>query len=68
MPYSGVIMTSHGSFPGFGDDGKYHKESAKMLATTLHMMQGTPYIYQGEEIGMTNPNSTPLMNIVMLSP
>lgn len=40
----------------FGDDGKYHKESAKMLATTLHCMQGTPYIYQGEEIGMTNPN------------
>ncbi|MFF2445839.1 alpha,alpha-phosphotrehalase [Neobacillus sp. NPDC058068] len=39
----------------FGDDGKYHKESAKMLATALHMMQGTPYIYQGEEIGMTNP-------------
>lgn len=38
----------------FGDDGKYHKESAKMLATTLHMMKGTPYIYQGEEIGMTN--------------
>ena len=40
----------------FGDDHKYWKESAKMLATTLHMMQGTPYIYQGEEIGMTNPN------------
>lgn len=40
----------------FGDDEKYHKESAKMLATTLHMMKGTPYIYQGEEIGMTNPN------------
>jgi trehalose-6-phosphate hydrolase len=39
----------------FGDDGLYHKESAKMLATALHMMQGTPYIYQGEEIGMTNP-------------
>ncbi|MFJ5716852.1 alpha,alpha-phosphotrehalase [Neobacillus sp. NPDC093127] len=39
----------------FGDDGKYHKESAKMLANSLHMMQGTPYIYQGEEIGMTNP-------------
>lgn len=39
----------------FGDDEKYHKESAKMLATTIHMMQGTPYIYQGEEIGMTNP-------------
>ncbi|WLD95390.1 alpha,alpha-phosphotrehalase [Alkalihalobacillus sp. AL-G] len=40
----------------FGDEGKYHSESAKMLATTIHMMQGTPYIYQGEEFGMTNPN------------
>ena len=38
----------------FGDDGKYREISAKMLATTLHMMKGTPYIYQGEEIGMTN--------------
>lgn len=38
----------------FGDDKKYPKESAKMLATTVHMMRGTPYIYQGEEIGMTN--------------
>lgn len=39
----------------FGDDRNYHNESAKMLATTIHFMQGTPYIYQGEEIGMTNP-------------
>jgi trehalose-6-phosphate hydrolase len=39
----------------FGDDLNYHKESAKMLATAIHMMQGTPYIYQGEEFGMTNP-------------
>ena len=39
----------------YGNDGEYRKESAKMLATTIHMMQGTPYIYQGEEIGMTNP-------------
>jgi oligo-1,6-glucosidase len=38
----------------FGNDTIYRKESAKMLATCLHMMQGTPYIYQGEEIGMTN--------------
>lgn len=38
----------------FGNDGKYHNESAKMLATLLHTLQGTPYIYQGEEIGMTN--------------
>ncbi|WP_018143193.1 glycoside hydrolase family 13 protein [Alloscardovia criceti] len=40
----------------FGNDTseEYRKASAKMLATVLHMMQGTPYIYQGEEIGMTN--------------
>lgn len=38
----------------FGNDGKYRVESAKMLATFLHTLQGTPYIYQGEEIGMTN--------------
>ncbi|MCX7951897.1 MAG: alpha,alpha-phosphotrehalase, partial [Clostridiales bacterium] len=38
----------------FGDDKKYHKESAKMLATAIHMLRGTPYIFQGEEIGMTN--------------
>lgn len=39
----------------FGDSGKYRVEAAKMLGTTIHMMQGTPFIYQGEEIGMTNP-------------
>lgn len=38
----------------FGDDKKYRVESAKMLAACLHMLQGTPYIYQGEELGMTN--------------
>lgn len=38
----------------FGDDRHYPKESAKMLATTTHLLRGTPYIYQGEEIGMTN--------------
>ncbi|SHF66312.1 trehalose-6-phosphate hydrolase [Vibrio gazogenes DSM 21264] len=38
----------------FGHESQYRVESAKMLAATLHMMQGTPYIYQGEEIGMTN--------------
>ena len=36
------------------DSSKYRERSAKMLATLLHMMKGTPYIYQGEEIGMTN--------------
>ena len=38
----------------FGNDKEYRVESAKMLATVLHGLQGTPYVYQGEEIGMTN--------------
>jgi oligo-1,6-glucosidase len=38
----------------FGDDGLYRVESAKLLATFTHMLQGTPYVYQGDEIGMTN--------------
>ncbi|MEK3823546.1 alpha,alpha-phosphotrehalase [Paenibacillus sp. FSL K6-1558] len=38
----------------WGNDGEFRVESAKMLATLLHGMQGTPYIYQGEELGMTN--------------
>jgi oligo-1,6-glucosidase len=38
----------------FGNDKNYRLESAKLLATLLHTLQGTPYIYQGEEIGMTN--------------
>ncbi|MDD2342953.1 MAG: alpha,alpha-phosphotrehalase [Tolumonas sp.] len=42
----------------FGHEGEYREKSAKMLATVLHMLQGTPYIYQGEEIGMTNPHFT----------
>lgn len=42
----------------FGDEGEYRVVSAKMLAIALHGMQGTPCIYQGEEIGMTNPHFT----------
>lgn len=38
----------------WGDDGDYRVKSAKALAILLHLMKGTPYIYQGEEIGMTN--------------
>lgn len=38
----------------WGDDGEYRVQSAKLLATMLHGMQGTPYVYQGEELGMTN--------------
>ena len=42
----------------WGNDREYRVESAKMLAILLHGMQGTPYIYQGEELGMTNPHFT----------
>ncbi|WP_113639942.1 alpha,alpha-phosphotrehalase [Escherichia albertii] len=42
----------------FGDEEQYREPAAKMLAMVLHGMQGTPYIYQGEEIGMTNPHFT----------
>jgi oligo-1,6-glucosidase len=42
----------------FGDDGAYRRESATMLATVLHLHRGTPYVYQGEELGMTNAHFT----------
>lgn len=42
----------------FGNDTTYRIESAKMLATLLHTLEGTPYIYQGEELGMTNVKFT----------
>lgn len=42
----------------FGDEKSYWKESAKLLAACIHLMRGTPYIYQGEELGMTNAHYT----------
>lgn len=42
----------------FGDDNRYRKESAKMLAGMIHLLRGTPYIFQGEEIGTTNAGFT----------
>ena len=48
----------------FGNDSDQYREiSAKMLATCLHMMQGTPYVYQGEELGMTNCPFNTLENL-----
>ena len=44
----------------FGDPGRRRYESATMLATAIHLLRGTPYIYMGEEIGMTDPLYTPL--------
>ncbi|OES43763.1 alpha,alpha-phosphotrehalase [Domibacillus iocasae] len=40
----------------YGNDQQYRVKSAKMLANVIHLMKGTPYIYQGEEVGMTNPD------------
>ncbi len=48
----------------FGNDREYRKESAKMLATVIHMMRGTPYVYMGEEIGMTNAGFTDISQYV----
>ena len=42
----------------FGNDEQYRDESAKMLAACIHLMRGTPYIFQGEELGMTNAHYT----------
>lgn len=42
----------------FGDCDKFHEESSKMLATSIHLLRGTPYVYQGEEFGMPNPGFT----------
>ncbi len=56
--WNSLYLSNHDqprSVSRFGNDSpKYQAVSAKMLATCLHMMQGTPYIYQGEELGMTN--------------
>ncbi|MEI8080917.1 MAG: alpha-glucosidase [Actinomycetes bacterium] len=55
--WNSLYLSNHDqprSVSRFGDDGRYRIASAKLLATFLHFQQGTPYIYQGEEIGMTN--------------
>lgn len=55
--WSALFLNNHDqprALSRFGDDKEYRHESAKMLATMIHMMRGTPYVYQGEEIGMTN--------------
>lgn len=55
--WNSIFLSNHDqprSVSRFGDDGQYRVESAKLLATFIHMLQGTPYIYQGDEIGMTN--------------
>ena len=55
--WNSLFLTNHDqprAVSRFGDDGEYRVQSAKLLATFTHLLQGTPYIYQGEELGMTN--------------
>jgi oligo-1,6-glucosidase len=55
--WNSIYLANHDqprSVSRFGNDSQFRIESAKLLATFIHMQQGTPYIYQGEEIGMTN--------------
>lgn len=59
--YNALFLCNHDqprAVSRFGNDKQYRKESAKMLAGMIHFMRGTPYIYQGEEIGMTNTGFT----------
>ena len=55
--WNSIFMNNHDQprmVSRFGDDRKYRVESAKMLATLLYTLPGTPYLHQGEEVGMTN--------------
>ena len=55
--WNSLFLTNHDlprQVSKYADDGEYRVRSAKLLAITLHLMKGTPFIYQGEEIGMTN--------------
>jgi oligo-1,6-glucosidase len=55
--WNSIFLSNHDqprSVSRFGDDTQFRVESAKLLATFVHMLQGTPYVYQGDEIGMTN--------------
>ena len=55
--WNSIYLSNHDqprSVSRFGDDGQFRVESAKLLATLIQMLQGTPYVYQGDEIGMTN--------------
>lgn len=48
----------------FGDPTNYRVESATMLATAIHLLRGTPYVYMGEEVGMTDPEYTSIDDYV----
>lgn len=55
--WNSLFLTNHDlprQVSKYGDDGQWRVRSAKCLATVIHLMKGTPFVYQGEEIGMTN--------------
>lgn len=55
--WNSLFLTNHDlprQVSKYGDDGEYRERSAKLLAMAIHLMKGTPFVYQGEEIGMTN--------------
>lgn len=55
--WNSIFLSNHDlprAVSQYGDEGRCRIESAKMLATATHLMKGTPFVYQGEEIGMTN--------------
>ncbi|WP_135665016.1 glycoside hydrolase family 13 protein [Halorhabdus rudnickae] len=57
--WNSVYLSNHDqprSVSEFGNDGEYRRKSAKLLGTFTHTLGGTPYVYQGEELGMTNAN------------
>lgn len=59
--WNAVFWTNHDqprTISRFGNEGKYWKESGKLFAGIIHLMRGTPYVYQGEEIGMLNTHFT----------
>ena len=59
--WNALVLNNHDqprAISRFGDDERYAKESGKMLAMLLHLMRGTPYVYQGEEIGTPNAGFT----------
>ena len=59
--WNSLYLSNHDqprSVSRYGDDGRYRYESATLWATLLHLQRGTPYVYQGEEIGMTNAGFT----------
>lgn len=58
VPFGALVPTvflAHAVLGPIGDDKNYPTESAEMLATMIHLMRGTPYVYQGEEIAMKTP-------------